>query len=628
MCGIVGKYCYNSDQKVSEELIRDMTQMLIHRGPDDEGVWCQGNVGLGHRRLSIIDLSSAGHQPMMNRDRSIVLVFNGEIYNYKELRRDLIEKGYQFVSQTDTEVLIYLYQEYKEGCLKYLTGMFAFALWDDKNKSLFIARDRFGKKPLKYYTDGRSIIFASELKAILKDPQVVQDVDYNSINHYLSYHYLPSPFTGFKNIHKLPHAHYMMVKGNKITIKRYWNLDYSIKTRLSEADIKDEIIRRLKEAVKIRMISDVPLGAFLSGGIDSSAIVAMMSRLSNMPVKTFSIGFEEGDYNELNFARMMAEKYHTDHHEFIVKADAISILPKLIWHYEEPYGDSSALPTYYLSQLTREHVTVALNGDGGDENFAGYTRYKWMKMAHYFIKLPKSLRKLFLFSLVQGNKLVQNQTIQRFISLSQTLTSDVLENYYNTILYMDETQKDKCYTPQFKSLVRAGDSYSTFQNFLTDHDLPDEMDKVLSIDFNSYVPDDLMVKVDIASMAHSLESRSPLLDHNFVEFIASVDSKIKLRRFQSKSVFKSSLSKWVPHEILYRKKMGFGIPIDQWLRGNLNKYMKEILLREDSFLSSIIQKTFIHRLIEEHSNGSQNHSYKLWALLVLELWHECYFKRA
>jgi len=376
VCGICGKLYCRPERAVSEDLLRQMCSVLEHRGPDDEGIYAGGPVGLGHRRLSILDLSPAGRQPMCNEDGSVRIVFNGEIYNYRELREDLVKRGHRFTSATDTETIIHLYEDRGVECLQALQGMFAFALWDEKKRRLFLARDRLGKKPLVYSLHSDSIAFASEIKSLLRDREVPRDISHEAVYHYLTYQYIPAPLTIYTAIRKLPPAHYLVYENGKASLCRYWHLAYEPKLRLpSVHEYGERFMELLKEAVRIRLRSDVPFGAFLSGGIDSGIVVALMSSLLDHPVQTFSIGFEEQEYNELPFARMVAEKYKTDHHEFIVRADIAGILPKLVWHYDEPYADSSAVPTYYLAQMTRRHVTVALNGDGNDECFAGYPRY-------------------------------------------------------------------------------------------------------------------------------------------------------------------------------------------------------------------------------------------------------------
>ena len=388
MCGIDGILYHDRAQVVSEKLIERMNDVLHHRGPDDSGVWVKGNVGLGQARLSIIDLSPLGHQPMCNEDGTVWITFNGEIYNFLELKEELLRKGHHFRSHTDTETILHLWEEMGPACVERLRGMFAIALWDERKQTLFLARDRVGKKPLFYAALPDRFIFGSEIKAILQDEDFDVSPDLEAIHYYLTYQSVPAPYSAFKGVKQLPPAHTLLVKDGTVTIQRYWDLSYRQKRRVigeaAERELQEEIIERLREAVRIRLMSDVPLGAFLSGGIDSSIVVALMAGLMDQPVKTFSIGFAEEEYNELPYARMVAERYHTDHHEFIVKPDAQAIFPDLVWHYNEPFADSSAIPTYYVSKLAREYVTVVLTGDGGDENFAGYPRYQ--NLGDYAIK--------------------------------------------------------------------------------------------------------------------------------------------------------------------------------------------------------------------------------------------------
>src|SRR5688572_2757324 len=393
MCGIAGRVNYRSGAPVSAELLVRMCDLIAHRGPDADGVWTDSYVGLGHRRLAIIDLSPGGRQPMTSADGRLVITFNGEIYNFLELRRELENRGHAFRSRSDTEVMLGAYREWGIDCISRFRGMFAFAIWDADARRLFVARDRVGKKPLHYWIDRDGIAFASEPKAFLADAGFTPEPEPAALSAYLNYQYVPSPLSAFKGVRKLPPAHYLLVEDGRVTVERYWKLSYAAKRHLTEAEACEELIERLRQAVRLRLISDVPLGAFLSGGVDSSTVVALMAGISNGPVKTFSIGFDEKDYDELPYARLVAQRYGTDHHEFVVKPDAVAIFPRLVWHYNEPYADASAIPTYYLSQLARRHVTVALNGDAGDENFAGYRRYITSPPARRFDRLPRPVRR-------------------------------------------------------------------------------------------------------------------------------------------------------------------------------------------------------------------------------------------
>lgn len=626
MCGIAGKIYIDNKKRIIESDIAEMITAINHRGPDDSGVYCRDNVGLGHARLSIIDTSLLGHQPMLNEDGSIWIVFNGEIYNFQDLRNDLQGSGYKFKSRTDTEVIIALYEKYGEDCLKFLRGMFSFAIWDNKDKKLFIARDRIGKKPLNYFWDSNNnvFIFSSEIKAIFKNKEVKKDINYEAIDHYLSLQYIPSPFTIFKNIHKLPPAHYLVLKNGQIKIQKYWQIDFNEKLNLSEDEWKENIINKFKESVSLRMISDVPLGAFLSGGIDSSAVVAIMSELSSEPVKTFSIGFGEADYNETQFARIIANKFKTEHHEFIVEPKAIDILPRLVHHYEEPFADSSAIPTWYLSELTRKHVAVALNGDGGDENFGGYERY----MAHKADLLSQKVPIILNNYLVRGtartlNSLLRTrltQKIERFLNTNQ---QDPRTNYIHRIFGFTKDHKDDLYNQSFKNKLNNNiikHSEEILEQLFATNRASDPLDKVFYTDINSYIPGDLMVKVDIATMAHSLESRSPFLDHEFMELMAKMPSSFKIKGLNKKYILKEALRSRLPEEILDRPKMGFGVPLEQWFRNDLKDLVVDNLLSKKALNRGLFNEDFIRGLVYGHINKKTNNSYKLWQLLFLEQW--------
>ncbi len=628
MCGIAGKIKFNN-QIVEPEDLYQMTAAIAHRGPDDEGIWISPDkkVGLGHRRLAIIDLTSAGHQPMSWLNERYWIVFNGEIYNFQQIRRKLEKENFKFSSKTDTEVILALYHKHKENCLKHLRGMFAFAIWDDEEKILFAARDRIGKKPFKYYWDAHNFIFASELKAILTQPEYRREPDYEAIHHYLSFQYAPAPMTGFKNIKKLLPGHYFKINvvQKKFEIKRYWEIDYSQKLNLSEDEWKEKIFQKLEESVKMRLISDVSLGAFLSGGIDSSAVVAMMAKLSAKPVKTFSIGFKEKKFDETNYAKIIANKFKTEHAEFVVEPKAIEILPKLVWNFEEPYADSSALPVFYLSKLTRQSVKVALNGDGGDENFAGYTRYlifqKYLSLKKLttIIKNPHRLIPKLAAEKIKLLKRIKKTA--RNISLSQS------KFYFALISYFQEETKVNLYRDEFSNEIFPKSS-SIMEKYWSDSQKPpkDYLDKILYADFHTYLCDDLLVKVDIATMAVALENRSPLLDHEFVELCAKIPQELKLTaRGEKKYIFKKALEPILPREIIYRKKMGFGVPLNEWLRGELNKFAEEIILSQKALARGIFKPEKLKKFVAEHTENHADHGFRLWALLTLELWFREFF---
>jgi len=627
MCGITGKISFGN-QFIFPKEIKKMTDSIAHRGPDDEGFWISKNkkIGLGHRRLAIIDLSPAGHQPMSYRNRYHI-VFNGEIYNFQSEKEKLIKLGYTFKSKTDTEVILALYDKYREKCLDHLRGMFSFAIYDEKENILFCARDRVGKKPFKYFYDKKVFIFASELKAILTQYEYHKEPDFEAIHHYLTLQYVPAPMTGFKNIFKLEPAHYLKLDLNNNTLvkKRYWRLDYSKKLNLPEEEWQKKIISKLDESVKIRMISDVPLGAFLSGGIDSSAVVGLMSKHSLKPVKTFSIGFEDEKYNELKYARIIADKFKTDHTEFIVKPDAIEVLPMLVKQYEEPYADSSALPTYYVSKLTRDSVTVALNGDGGDENFAGYERYSIQKFSLIYEKF-RFINRLVCVPIIKylSNK-YSNTLFDRSYKFASTFDQNYDYRYLNYICYFSNEMKQKLYSQELKKKLFS-DSYLIIANAFNDSRTDNKLDQTLYADFTNYLPEDLLVKVDIATMAVSLEGRSPFLDHEFLELTARIPSSLKLKGFNNKKyILKKSLEGFIPNEIMYRPKKGFGVPIDKWFKNDLNNYIRGMLLSDKTIIKKYFNLGYIEYLINAHQNTKLNYSNQLWALLTLELWFREYF---
>lgn len=622
MCGICGKLNFDNTP-VEESLIREMASSLAHRGPDDEGIYVKGNVGLGHRRLSVIDLSPAGHQPMSNEDGTIWITFNGEIYNFPELREDLMKKGHIFRSRTDTETILHLYEERGVDCLGFLRGMFAFSVWDSNRRTLFLARDRVGKKPLYYsYTPDR-FMFASEIKAILCDKSVERRPDYTALHHYLTYQYVPSPWTAFAGIKKLPPAHYLLLKDGRIDLARYWKLSYLPKHNLGEDDYKAGIIERLDEAVKIRMTSDVPLGAFLSGGIDSSAVVAMMTKMTQKPVKTFAIGFKEAAYNELHFARTIADRFHTEHTEFIVEPDAVEILPKLVWHYNEPFADASAVPTFYVSKLARGHVTVVLNGDGGDENFAGYGRYAANELAakiNRFLPVAAVKAMLPLVMLLPSGKTPYNifWRVKRF--LQEYVNPPELRNGH-WLSHFTTEMKNRMYCSDFLDSVADKDSFELlFEKYREAAD-GSFLDKTLYADVAMYLPDDLLVKVDVAAMANSLEARSPLLDHRFMEYAARIPSELKVKGTATKYIFREALRGILPDEILFRKKMGFAVPLDYWFRHQLKEMAYDVLLGSRAVGRGYFRPEQIRKILDEHSSGAWNWHHHIWNLLMLELWH-------
>jgi len=618
------------DRKVDKDLISRMSEVLTYRGPDDEGAYIKNNVGLAHRRLSIIDLTPAGHQPMSNEDGSIWIVFNGEIYNYQDLRDALQKRGHIFSSHTDTETIIHLYEEKGIECVRDLRGMFAFAIWDKNRNRLFLSRDRAGKKPVVYFHSEEGLVFASEIKSLLLDPSVNTTIDYTALHHYLTYQYIPSPLTIFEGIKKLPPAHSMIYENGNLIIKRYWDLSYQNKIQLpSLENYGEQFLEIFQEAVKIRLRSDVPLGAFLSGGIDSSIVVALMSRLMNQPVKTFSIGFEEQEYSELPFARMIAKQYETDHHEFIVKPDAIDILPKLVWHYNEPYADSSAIPTFYVSKITRDYVTVALNGDGGDESFAGYERYLADKLADYYKFIPRLLRERIIRKVVDylPYSARRGSFFRRLKRFVKGISEVPERRYVAWLCHFDNEMKEELYSSSFKEKVKNVDSEDLTVEWYKKADGKTFIDKTLYVDVMSYLPEDLLVKVDIATMAHSLEARSPFIDHKVMEFAASLPSNLKLRGIETKYLLKNVLSDYLPREIVKRKKMGFGVPLDIWFRNDLKEMAYDVLLSKKCVERGYFKRETVQRLLDEHVSEQYDHCYRIWSLLFLEVWHTMFIDK-
>ena len=623
MCGIVGIINANS-RKAEREILEKMNKCIVHRGPDDDGFYINGNAALAMRRLSIIDLAG-GQQPIHNYDKTKWIVFNGEIYNYQKLREDLEKRGHRFYTNSDTEAIVHLYDEYGADCVQHLRGMFAFAIWDETDKSLFIARDRVGKKPLLYsHQPNGDLIFGSEFQAVLAHPAISREVDMQAIDSYLSYLCVPAPQTAFKQIRKLEPAHWLRWKDGRIETKRYWQPDFSKKIKISVEEAETETLRILRESTKLRMISEVPLGAFLSGGVDSSVVVALMAQESEKPIKTFSIGFEEQDFSELKYAKRVAEHVGAEYHEFIVKPDALEVLPTLVEHYGEPYADSSAIPTYYVAKETRKYVTVALNGDGGDESFAGYERHAAMRIAETYHRLPKILRTALIeksVNLIPTSEIQRSRVrdVKRFL---QAASLPKTERYFRWMSTFNREAKKELYTEQFLREISNNNPSQLLEKWFAKANGSGILDTVLLTDQMTYLPNDLLVKVDIASMANSLEARSPFLDHNLIEFAASLPENIKARRTETKSFLKKIAARLVPREVVYRRKMGFGVPIGKWFRGEMKNFVRDILLSEKSLNRGIVRGEIIEKYVREHIDVERDHAFQIWTLLMLELWFQ------
>jgi asparagine synthase (glutamine-hydrolysing) len=622
MCGIVG-LVRNDGRPIDENLLGRMCSAIQHRGPDDDGFYVNGSVGLGMRRLAIIDLKS-GKQPIHNRDRSAWIVFNGEIYNYLELREKLEKLGHTFYTNSDTEAIIHAYDQYGDDCPKHLRGMFAFAIWDERTQELFLARDRVGKKPLLYSQVNGQLIFGSEFSALLLHPDISRDIQPQALDYYLSFMCIPAPLTAYQAIRKLEPGHSLRWKNGEIRLQRYWQPDFSKKLKISEEEAGERTVEILREAVRVRLMSEVPLGAFLSGGIDSSAVVALMSQESSERVKTFAIGFEEQDFSELHHARRVAEHVGADHHEFIVRPDAVEVLPMLVEHYGEPYADSSAVPTYYVARETRKHVTVALNGDGGDESFAGYERYIAMGLTEKYRLLPSFVRESVIREMV--NMIPTSPTKKSRVKSAQRLLEVVsrpkVNRYMHWMSVFNDETKQPLYSDSFKQQTSQGSATGILERWFKEANGIGIVDTMLLTDQMTYLPNDLLVKVDIATMAVSLEARSPFLDHHVIEFAAQLPENLKLRRLTSKYLLKKVLRQLLPSENLTRRKMGFGVPIGHWFRGKMQPFLREVLLSEKSLQRGMFKPEAVRQMVELHTRAERDYSHQLWTLLMLELWFQ------
>jgi len=624
MCGICGIW---QSTKPEKDLLRSMNSALWHRGPDDEGYYFDGPVGLGHRRLSIIDLET-GHQPLSNEDRTIWIVFNGEIYNFPELRGKLEAKGHRFKTTSDTEVIVHLYEEYGVDCVKQLRGMFAFAIWDRPRQRLFLARDHIGQKPLFFYQKNGVFAFASEIKALLRGPHAKAELDIIALNHLISLRFIPDTRTMFKGIHKLPAAHWMIFEKGEITLQRYWELRYTPKLVASEEEIADSLRDLLLDTVQSHLISDVPVGAFLSGGIDSSTVVSMMARCSSNRISTFSIGVKEKDFNELSYARLVAEKYGTDHHEFIADADLLKLLPKLIWHMDE-LSDPFAFGVYLVAQMTRPHVKVVLGGDGGDELFVGYDRYVGNKLVDYYCFLPPSIRKHVLRPLIRlipdsysYNSLAQKLRWVNEMSLlsggnryAESMAFLRFPHEAKQQLFTDPVQNDL--DGQFESTAKI------LQHFDSDN-AEDVIDKMLYTDMVTRMPEHLLQIVDHMTMAHGLEDRSPLLDQRVVEFAASIPTHVKVKGRQLKYILKKVAKNYLPPSLLSRQKQGFAFPLAYWMKGPVGNLLERAFQESRLADEGYFHRSYMMKLLSEHRTGMADHNYRLWILLNLELWWRLY----
>ncbi|MDT4954758.1 MAG: hypothetical protein QOJ02_2896 [Acidobacteriota bacterium] len=623
MCGIAGfiesKAAGSTSEQRSEVLDR-MCRVIRHRGPDDQGMFVKGGVALGMRRLSIIDLAG-GHQPMSGEDGETTVVFNGEIYNYRELQPELEARGHSFQTNSDTETIVHAYEEYGASCVERLRGMFAFAIWDERERKLFIARDRAGKKPLYYtLTPQGTLIFGSELKSLLEHPEARREINMEALDAYLSLGYVPDPLSIFRDIHKLPPGHHLIFRDGRISVHQYWDFHYEVVEARPEEDYTEELLALLDEAVRLRLVADVPLGAFLSGGVDSSTIVALMSQHTDRPVKTFSIGFHEDGYDELKYARLAAERFHTEHHEFIVTPEICHIVDELAWHLDEPFADSSAIPTYAVSKMAREHVKVVLSGDGGDELFGGYTRYGIDRQRSGFAKLPRLLRQGLMQPL--SRRLPHGAWGRNYL---HNVALDPVQRYLDSVSYFTSLNKQSLYSTDFRSqLSGQGKAASLFEEYAARVKSPEPLDTLLYLDSKTYLPGDILTKVDRMSMAASLEARVPLLDHKLIEFVTRIPSGLKMKGLETKHIFKQTVRGLVPDEILDRPKQGFGLPIQKWINQELRSYIRDVLLDGRTRERGYFNQAYVKLLLDEHDRARRDHTSPLWALFMLELWHRTF----
>jgi len=661
MCGIAGVAWTSEHEPVADEIVWRMTDVIAHRGPDDSSIYHssvnrrltrhdppaiaatdakQNGPGavLGHRRLSIIDLGT-GQQPQANEDQTVWITFNGEIYNYRELRPDLEARGHRFLTHSDTETIVHLYEEYGPDCVNHLRGMFVFAIWDDRKMRLFLARDRIGKKPLYYRLDADHLTFGSELKALLQFPGAPRELSPTAVDLYLTYQYVPHPYCIFEGYNKLAPAHWALYENGRLETRRYWAPpfsegppEYGLNGHATETSSwtperwKTELRATLTEAVQLRMRSDVPLGAFLSGGIDSTIVSGLMQQLSSQPIHTFSIGFPVKQFDETSYAREAAQFLGTRHHEQVVEPHALSILPKLIWHYDEPFSDSSAIPTMYLSEMTRREVTVALSGDGGDEMFCGYDRYRAVGIAHRLDNLPRWIKGILCSPIWQRipGSIEQKSYRRRIKRLLAELGKTPERRYLRWINIFDDGRRRDLYSEEFAARVGMADSSQFLLDAYAECPQRDFVSRTMCADILTYLPCDILNKVDIASMAYSLECRCPFLDHKVAELAARMPVELKLSHSGGKRILIETFQDLLPPSIQTRSKMGFGVPLDDWFRGELRPLLCETLLDPSSLARGIFKPESIQQLIDEHDQRRWNHSYRLWSLMFLELWQRTY----
>lgn len=639
MCGITGAIWTDARLAVDAQSLARMTAALRHRGPDAEGAYLAEyrrrepyeplpGVALGHRRLSIIDVAG-GKQPMSNEDGTIWLIFNGEIYNFPALRRRLEGSGHKFQTDSDTESIVHLYEDEGTDCFTHLNGMFAVAIWDTRRRRLVLARDRLGVKPLVYRHEAGRLSFASELKSLLQLPGVPREIDPAAIDEYLTYQYVPHPNTILRGFRKLPPGHFAVWHDDRLDVRPYWLPDFNHERQVPQRDAAEQLRELFTSAVQMRMRSDVPLGAFLSGGVDSSLVAAVMQQLSPEPIKTFNIAFPVKEYDESRFARQVAAHLQTDHHELEVSPSALEVLPQLAQYYDEPFADSSAIPTWYVSKLTREHVTVALSGDGGDESFAGYQRYKAVALAGMFDRLP-TLRSLFAARVWQALPCSSRQKsrVRRLKRFCEALAASPERRYLDWISIFNETRRAELYSDEFVERLPDSDPAMFLISAWRRANLRDAVTKACVADLTTYLPCDILTKVDIASMANSLEVRGPFLDYRLIEFAAALPLHLRYRRGSGKRLLRAAFGDLLPAAIWNRPKMGFGVPLDHWLRGELRPLVHDLLLDSTAQGRGYFRAGAVERLVTEHETCVFDHSARIWALIMLEMWHREWLDRS
>ena len=622
MCGITGIFDTQGKREINRDLLSRMNDAQYHRGPDQEGLHIEGGVGLGHRRLSIIDVSS-GKQPLYNEDDSVVVVYNGEIYNFQELAQELQAAGHVFQTRCDTEVIVHAWEQWGSACVERFRGMFAFTIWDRNQDILFMARDRLGIKPLYYSVlNNGLLLFSSELKALMVHPDLEREIDPYAVEDYFAYGYVPEPKTIFKNTFKLSPGHTLTIKRGlpMPEQKQYWDVPFTPLSEMDEVETSEELIRQLRDAVDIRLIAEVPLGAFLSGGVDSSAVVAMMADINDSAVNTCSISFGDPEFNEASYAQQVADQYQTNHRVEQVDPDDFDLVGKLGELYDEPYADSSALPTYRLCELARKNVTVALSGDGGDENFAGYRRYRW----HTYEERVRSMLPLEMRRPLFGTmgrvypKADWAPKVFRAKTTFEAMARDTSQGYLHSVSVLSDAQRNLLFNKAFKQNLQGYNAVEVLRHHAerapTDHPLS----LVQYMDMKTYLVGDILTKVDRASMAHSLEVRVPLLDHKFMEWISGLPPQLKLKGKEGKYIFKKSLEPHLTEDILYRKKMGFGVPLANWFRGPLKDKVRKAVLGERLASTGMFNQTYLHHLVEQHQSGLRDYSASIWSILMFE----------